>query len=80
MPGADIQQLVYAPNIEEDRPIFLLAGETVYHSGDGGLTWQAFDLPADIVPTALAISPSFTQDRLLFIGTAGGRVVKQLAG
>jgi photosystem II stability/assembly factor-like uncharacterized protein len=75
-PGADIQQLVYVPDIEEDRPMFLLAGETVYRSGDGGLTWQEFDLPANIVPTALAISPNFAQDGLLFLGTAEGQVVQ----
>lgn len=74
--AADVQQLVYAPDIEEDRPIFLLAGETVYRSGDGGLTWQEFNLPADIVPTAVAISPDFAQDGLLFIGTADGQVIQ----
>ena len=75
-PSADIQQLIYAPDIEENRPIFLLADETVYHSSDGGLTWQIFDLPLNVTPATLAISPNFAQDGLLFIGTVEGQVVR----
>ena len=75
-PRADIQQLVYAPDIEENRPLFLLAGETVYPSRHGGMTGQVFDLPADMVPTALAISPNFVQDGPLLVGTADGLVVQ----
>jgi photosystem II stability/assembly factor-like uncharacterized protein len=79
-------QLVYAPDIEVNRPVFLLvatAGSadsasirgTLYHSGDGGMTWETVQLPEDISPTSLAISPNFVQDGLLFIGTADGRVL-----
>jgi photosystem II stability/assembly factor-like uncharacterized protein len=79
-------QLVYAPNVEVNRPVFLVttttdgtdAGSirgTLYRSGDGGLTWQAVDLPAGASPTALAISPDFARDGLLFVGTADGRVL-----
>jgi len=79
-------QLVYAPGIEVNRPVFLVAVETLpdrpaimrgrlYRSGDGGLTWQELELPEDVSPTALAISPNFAQDGLLFGGTAGGRVL-----
>ena len=79
-------QLVYAPDIEENRPVFLLveidnrtdpssSGGVLYHSRDGGLTWQVFELPEGISPTVLAISPHFAQDRTLFIGTEGGQVL-----
>jgi photosystem II stability/assembly factor-like uncharacterized protein len=70
-----VKSLVYAADIEENRPIFLLAGEMVYRSGDGGLTWQVFERAEGINPTALAISPDFAQDRSLFVGTAGGQVL-----
>lgn len=82
-----IKQLVYAPAIEQNRPVFVLSALTdqtmsrsvesnrLYRSNDGGQTWQIFDLPAGVIPTALAISPRFAQDRTLFIGTAEGRVL-----
>jgi hypothetical protein len=80
-------QLVYVPDIEVNRPVFLLVrirrdiidplSERVmlYRSRDGGLTWQEVELPEDVSPTALAISPNFAQDGLLFVGTADGRVL-----
>jgi photosystem II stability/assembly factor-like uncharacterized protein len=79
-------QLVYAPDIEVNRPVYLLLTTmdgadpatmrgTLYRSGDGGMTWEAVQLPEGISPTALAISPNFVQDGLLFIGTADGRVL-----
>jgi photosystem II stability/assembly factor-like uncharacterized protein len=80
-------QLVYAPDIEANRPLFLLvrirhdmadpASERgiLYRSGDGGLTWGEVGLVEDVSPTALAISPNFARDGLLFVGTADGRVL-----
>jgi photosystem II stability/assembly factor-like uncharacterized protein len=78
--------LVYAPDSEVNRPVFLLtiAAEdsqpgalrgALYRSGDGGQTWQAAQLPEGVNPTALAISPDFSRDGLLFLGTADGRVL-----
>jgi len=78
-------QLAYGPT-EEGREIFLLTsgtryeGEarvawgTLFRSADGGQTWAAVDPGAGIVPTALALSPAFADDGLIFIGAAGGRV------
>ncbi|UCC88054.1 MAG: hypothetical protein JSV81_01805, partial [Anaerolineales bacterium] len=80
-------QLVYAPGIESNRPVFLVAVTSdpstdppssrgrLYRSGDGGLTWAQVELPEDVSPTALAISPNFAQDGLLLVGTADGRVL-----
>jgi photosystem II stability/assembly factor-like uncharacterized protein len=85
--SATSTQLVYAPGIEFNRPVFLVAvgtdhsialpslRGTLYRSGDGGLTWLEVELPEDVSPTALAISPNFAQDGLLFVGTADGRVL-----
>lgn len=82
-------QLVYAPGIEQNRPVFLLVptfdpagdtiGSTLYRSNNGGLSWQIVAPPTGVVPTALAISPHFTDDGLLFIGTADGQVVSLAA-
>ncbi len=92
------ERLVYAPDIEVNRPVFLVTSRSnystvspsrhgvLYQSGDGGVTWREVLLPEDITPTAVAISPSFAQDGLVFVGTADGRVITlraaelQLAG
>lgn len=80
-------QLVYEPEEEENRSLFLLVAfrddsqdvssekAGLYRSKDGGLTWEAIVSPGDISPTAVAISPNFGQDQLLFVGTADGEVV-----
>jgi len=80
-------RLVYAPAMETQRPLFLLVTQTEYtsagqavcgrlfQSDDGGLAWRDVSLPADLNPTAIAISPAFQQDGLLFLGLADGRVV-----
>jgi photosystem II stability/assembly factor-like uncharacterized protein len=87
-PGLTRAQLVYAANIEANRPVFLLARPDflagvapaargqLYRSGDGGLTWEPMVLPGDAEPTALAISPAFAEDGLLFVGIADGRVLR----
>ena len=79
-------RLLYAGS-EERRVLFFLdsSGDvsnnpprplgTIYRSNDGGLTWQTVELPAGVVPTALALSPDFERDGLLYVGTADGRVV-----
>jgi photosystem II stability/assembly factor-like uncharacterized protein len=80
------QRLVYGPETADGRLLFLsitviddVAGasverRTLYRSVDGGQTWQAVELPGGNWPTAMAISPSFGQDGLLFVGTADGQV------
>jgi photosystem II stability/assembly factor-like uncharacterized protein len=46
----------------------------LYRSSDGGLTWAQVQLPGGLSPTAMALSPTFAQDRLIYVGTAGGGV------
>jgi photosystem II stability/assembly factor-like uncharacterized protein len=70
-----LSQLVYGPETEGGRLLFLLAADVLYRSEDGGRAWQAIALPTGITPSALAISPDFAQDRLLFVGTADGQVI-----
>jgi photosystem II stability/assembly factor-like uncharacterized protein len=47
----------------------------IFRSNDGGQNWSAVDPGAGVIPTALAISPSFAEDGLLFLGAADGRVL-----
>jgi photosystem II stability/assembly factor-like uncharacterized protein len=86
-PFSTSPRLLYAPGTEENRSLFLLATNTeytstgpvvqgkLYRSDDGGQSWQAVSAPDDIQPTAAAISPTFQQDGLLFLGTADGQSV-----
>ncbi len=80
-------RLVYGPEMEGGRSLFLLVTRTtydtippsvqgwLYRSDDGGQAWQGVGLPDDILPAALAISPAFEEDGLLFLGTANGRMI-----
>lgn len=80
-------RLLYAPGMEENRSVFLLVTQSeyaapgltvmgqVYRSDDGGQSWQELDVPQDVRPTALTMSPDFQADHLLFLGTTDGRVV-----
>jgi outer membrane protein assembly factor BamB len=76
--GNDRAQIVYAPDIEENRPVFLLHGHSLEASYDGwDSTWgfgPRFRVPA-VEFTSLAISPRFADDGLLFLGTADGQVI-----
>ncbi len=79
-------QLVYGPETDAGRVLFLQATinnhrtdpitiqNVLYYSKDA-LNWQTLELPADISPTAIAISPDFAQDGLLFVGNNDGRIV-----
>ena len=85
--GGSTAQIVYAPDVEVNRPVFLLATgpfweatpdamqSALFRSLDGGLSWQKVTTGDGVVPTALAISPTFAQDGLIFVGTAGGQVL-----
>ena len=80
-------QLAYGPETEQGRLLFLLATDTdpnadpprdqgtLYRSEDGGVSWEALALPADLAPTALALSSTYAQDGLLWLGTADSRVI-----
>ena len=85
------KQIVYGPETEMGRLLFLVTAKPIYgrqdnipavtyegalyRSIDGGMSWKEVDLPVDLVPTALAISPTFEQDGLLWLGTTDGRVI-----
>lgn len=84
--GVDQMQLVYGPT-EVRREVFLITSGARYEnetrivwgrmhrSADGGQTWSEMDA-GGVVPTALAISPAYAQDRLLLVGTADGRILQ----
>lgn len=58
-----------SPAFATDQIAFVGAESGVYRSSDGGLTWQisSSGLPGSQV-TALAVSPNFTHDHLVFAG------------
>lgn len=59
-----------SPAFGRDRTVFAGASGGVLRSGDGGATWQIITLPepAPLV-MALAVSPNFASDGLVFAGT-----------
>lgn len=71
-------QIVYAPDMEKNRPVFLLHGGELSSSFDGwDSTWSStieFPIPPAGI-SALAISPDFKNDGLLFVGTDDGQVI-----
>jgi photosystem II stability/assembly factor-like uncharacterized protein len=82
--GISTAQLVYGPETEGGRLLFLVDAGSLYGPGtegrlyrsqDGGQSWQGVELEPGISPTALALSPDFARDRLLFLGTASGQVL-----
>lgn len=80
---ADRVQIVYAADIEANRPIFLLHDGSLDASYDGwNSTWPAPTLPPTVTSpvTSLAISPNFAEDGTLFFGTADGQVISLDAG
>jgi hypothetical protein len=78
---------LYAPDIEENRPVHLLTIEEdldtvpptkrglLHRSGEGGISWRLAQLPPGVVPTVVTVSPQFPADRVVFVGTADGRVL-----
>jgi photosystem II stability/assembly factor-like uncharacterized protein len=82
--GISTPQLLYGPETEGGRLLFLVDagdlygsqnGGRLYRSEDGGQSWQVVELESGISPTALALSPDFAQDGLLFLGTGDGQVI-----
>jgi hypothetical protein len=85
--GAEQIQIAYGPN-EAQREVFLVVSGTryegekrvtwgrLYRSGDGGQTLADLSVGPGLTPTALAISPNYARDHLLFVGVADGRIVQ----
>ena len=65
-----VYQLALSPAFERDRTLFARTDSGVYHSSDGGDTWnQAF---ASKHIYSLATSPAFQTDSTLFAATVAG--------
>lgn len=70
-----VPPLVFGPETEQGRRLFLVGANVIYLSEDGGQTWRTIELDMAAWVTALACSPDFVQDGLLFVGTASGQVL-----
>lgn len=79
-------QLVYGPETGEGRVLFLqttvydnstdpVSVRNILYYSEDAVNWRTVEPPDDISPTAIAISPAFARDGLLFVGTSDGRVI-----
>jgi photosystem II stability/assembly factor-like uncharacterized protein len=67
--GGSVAALVLSPDYANDRTVFAgLRDGGIYHSIDGGETWQPAGL-SDQVIVDLAISPAYATDHTLFAAT-----------
>src|SRR5205823_7732239 len=71
------QQVVASPDVARDNMLYCAAHDGLYRSEDGGRTWRQV-----LIGTVLtvALSPTFTEDRLLFVGTAEDGVLRSEDG
>ncbi|MCP4540849.1 MAG: hypothetical protein GY832_27245 [Chloroflexi bacterium] len=76
-------QLVYGPETEAGRVLFLqatsndpISPQNILYYSEDAVNWQVVELPPGISPTAIAISPDFAQDGLLFVGNSDGQIVR----
>ena len=77
---AQITAIAYVPNQEN----LLFIGDKqgkIYFSEDKGKVWQSvFSINNEGTISAIAISPNFTEDKTLFIGTEKGSILKSIDG
>jgi photosystem II stability/assembly factor-like uncharacterized protein len=77
-----VTSLVVSPDVLQDGQVFAGTSGGIFKSSDRGETWKAvlFPPPAPMV-SAMAISPNFARDSILFAGTMeDGIFVSQDAG
>lgn len=79
LPDSKSGGLVYGAD-EANRTVYFLAAARagtrggLYRSSDGGQTWQARPLPADLKPTVLAGSSDSVDRGVLWLGAIDGRI------
>ena len=68
-----VDKVAIAPNAGAGYSIYVLGGAVIYHSGDGGASWNcpAINLQAGGL-LDLALSPAFATDRTLLVATGQG--------
>jgi photosystem II stability/assembly factor-like uncharacterized protein len=71
------QQVVASPDYGRDQMLYCAAHDGLYRSEDGGRHWRQV-----LIGTVLtvALSPSFADDRVLFVGTAEDGVLRSEDG
>jgi len=71
--GKWIEGLALSPDYPTDGTVFAATSDYVYRSADRGETWERLQAGmTNRIVSAIAVSPRFTSDRTVFIGTRGG--------
>jgi photosystem II stability/assembly factor-like uncharacterized protein len=78
--GTQVESLVISPSYFKDHLIYAVTTGGLYHSTNGGTTWQyALNGIAPQNVNTLVFSPNFEKDKTLFAGTANG-VLRSIDG
>jgi photosystem II stability/assembly factor-like uncharacterized protein len=71
------QQVVASPDVARDNMLYCAAHDGLYRSEDGGRSWRQVLIGAVLT---VALSPTFGEDRVLFVGTADDGVLRSEDG
>jgi len=68
-----VSEIIFSPNYENDKTIFVSTAGGVFKSTDGGQTWLSQNNGlTDLNIEAFVMSPSFENDHVLVVGTHDG--------
>ena len=71
-----ILELVTAPVWDRREYVFAISEAAVYQSPNAARAWRKAELPGDAgLPSALAVSPTFSEDSTVYLGCEDGRVL-----
>lgn len=72
--------IVFSPNYSEDNTIFSTTWYRLLKSTNRGKYWQEFNPMGKSEKFTLAVSPSFASDRMIYLGTQKGRILRSIDG
>lgn len=77
-----IDGLALSPAYGQDQTLFILTGEHLLRSSDGGFEWKRLvnGLDNAYILSSIAVSPAFERDRTVFVASKGDGVYKSEDG
>lgn len=77
-----VLSLALSPGFETDRTAFAGAASGLYRTRNGGRSWRAVDLDLEDEPAVqcIGVSPEFTSDRRVYVGTETNGLLRSSDG